>query len=59
MLFDRLMLTDLELRLVIRHEDGSTTNQEYAKESHPLKYLWGSFERVLNEVNMILIYVIQ
>jgi ubiquitin conjugation factor E4 A len=49
MLFDRLMLTDLELRLVIRHENGSTENQECVKESHPLKYLWESFQRLLVE----------
>lgn len=49
MLFDRLMLTDLDLRLVVRHENGSTANQDFVKESHPIKYLWESFERLLSE----------
>jgi len=49
MVFDRLMLTDLESRLLIRHANKSTKLTSDIPSEHPLTYLWACYERSLCE----------
>lgn len=49
MVFDRLMLTDLESRLVIRHAGKKLASSNESPEEHPVTYLWACYERVFNE----------
>lgn len=47
MVFDRLLLSDLEGRLVVRHEGVVSVDQSDATEQHPISYLWACYERML------------